>query len=923
MVHEHQPVRRVSVGPKRLTSQAKAASGPRTQIALGSGPATFGAVSETATSCMYQVLGTLSTRTIRGVSFVTRAENPEPPESPEALFRELRPRDPNVRDLLLRQGDALRAYHAVDSSSTDIAIELPTGAGKTLVGLLIAEWRRLAFGQRTAYLCPTVQLANQAAAKAHDYGLDVVNLTGSHRNWDQTELTKYRRHKAVAIASYSTVFNSDPKLETAQTLVLDDAHAAEGPVASTWSISANRVDGALYAELLAAVIDGLSAQVAEPLRDDLLDPYRRWSVELVPPSVVADRVAQIDDALKTHVVEGDQNFFARRAIGGALDRCLMYVSWNEILLRPLIPPTLAHDAFRDAEQRVYMSATLGNAGELERAFGVPQVERIQPTAATEEGGFGRRFFLLPNASNPPTVVDGIVREAISEAGRVAAVGPSFAELDAFTDACLPDGITVLRAEDVEEGLERFVSEERAALLLANRYDGIDLPGDDCRLVVLTGLPANTHLQERFLLETLGARQILGERIRTRFIQGSGRATRSSRDYAAVLIRGEGLTDFCSRDEEVFAMPPQLQAELRFGLDNSENPDQDPTELLHQFWEQGEEWAKADAFLKADTHEQVRREPDGSDALGAAAKPEVLCWRALWGGDLAHAVDLAQEVTDALSGGEELRPYRALWFYLGASWAQQLASLGNGAAAGTAATLLREATGCARSMLWTPALPGLASGTENGGPTPDGRARSVAARLRSLGIRGTRFAARLTEVEEQLGSDASKLFEEGLRGLGELLGFDATRPDAQGDPDGVWRDADRLWLIFEAKSEERVDGALSVSTVRQASTHHKWVQESYGWPEPAQSLTVIVSQRQAIDENAAKVAGEEALVTPDLVRHIAARCVRALRETRAKARGQTDEQLVEQIAGRFAADGLDTDSLLAELGARRVRGGAAA
>ncbi len=97
--------------------------------------------------------------------FVTRSRQREGPESPEALFRELRPRSAHVRDLLLRQGDALRAYTVDHIGDANVAIELPTGGGKTLVGLLIGEWRRRALRQRVAYLCPTVQLARQAAAK--------------------------------------------------------------------------------------------------------------------------------------------------------------------------------------------------------------------------------------------------------------------------------------------------------------------------------------------------------------------------------------------------------------------------------------------------------------------------------------------------------------------------------------------------------------------------------------------------------------------------------------------------------------------------------------------------------------------------------------------------------------------------------------
>ena len=60
----------------------------------------------------------------------------------EALFRDLKNRDPRIQHLWSHQADIIRVYHeAIDHR--DIALELPTGTGKTLVGLLIAEWRRL------------------------------------------------------------------------------------------------------------------------------------------------------------------------------------------------------------------------------------------------------------------------------------------------------------------------------------------------------------------------------------------------------------------------------------------------------------------------------------------------------------------------------------------------------------------------------------------------------------------------------------------------------------------------------------------------------------------------------------------------------------------------------------------------------------
>ena len=78
------------------------------------------------------------------------------------------------------------------------------------MGLLIAEWRRRALGDRVAYLCPTIQLVNQVAAKAYDYGLDVVTLVGPQANWDPADFNRFQRGQAVAIAGLLPDLQHEP-----------------------------------------------------------------------------------------------------------------------------------------------------------------------------------------------------------------------------------------------------------------------------------------------------------------------------------------------------------------------------------------------------------------------------------------------------------------------------------------------------------------------------------------------------------------------------------------------------------------------------------------------------------------------------------------------------------------------------------------
>lgn len=62
------------------------------------------------------------------------------PDSPDELLRDLPRR--KIPDVLPHQREIMRTYATSALDDRDVALQLPTGSGKTLVGLLIAEWRR-------------------------------------------------------------------------------------------------------------------------------------------------------------------------------------------------------------------------------------------------------------------------------------------------------------------------------------------------------------------------------------------------------------------------------------------------------------------------------------------------------------------------------------------------------------------------------------------------------------------------------------------------------------------------------------------------------------------------------------------------------------------------------------------------------------
>ncbi len=832
---------------------------------------------------------------------VPNRPNERPPESPEDLYDGLSVTDTAIGALWRHQSHVLERYFDDHRESPDVALELPTGAGKTLVGLLIADWRRRVTGASSAFVCPTQQLAHQAHEKASGYGIPTVLLVGPNREWDPGDRTCGVTGDATIISVYSHIFNTSPKIKP-QTLVLDDAHAAEGPVAKNWSVSVER-EHLAYQALVDVVADAIPNERLSELHNDGLPLHSLPLPQLVGPKDLADRADAVVEALDDHLEPDESAGYALSEIRAHLPGCLMFVGWRDVLIRPFVPPTCFHDTFEDAEQRVYLSATLGQAGELERSFGRTKIPRVETPSDWERRGSGRRLVLLPRAGMQPLAASEFIEETIERFPRALVLVPSKWEAEEV-EVLLPDGWEVLRIGDVDERLHPFQESTYRALVLANRYDGIDLPGEQCELIVMSGLPAGTHLQERFLFYTAGAESALRERIRTRLMQGMGRATRHRNDHAVVLMASEPLIDFLREPGNLVGLRPELQAELQYGLYLAREG-HGLTSIVNSFLARNEAWEQAEQYLRHEADEANLAAPKGADQLQSAAASEVRACRAAWRGEPAEACRHAQAAVRQLTVGE-VAPYRTFWKVLGAHWgAQHASATGDAIDARLASELSRDANASARAQSWRPILPEVPVDVDV--EALETRALRLARELQAVSrsSRGERFS---DELEKWMGTDSSSEFERGLERLGRMLGFDAVRPNVPTSPDSAWRDDD-VHILWEAKSEEGEDGVVSASAARQATTHPTWVVRELDWDSSQEAIAVIVSPRTEIDDGARAVAAENVfLASSGSIRSLADEAIELWKDLLGAIHGLTPREAADRVAGELADRGLDTASL---------------
>lgn len=832
--------------------------------------------------------------------------------TPEALYPDL-PRKPGaVPGLLVHQGDLLRRYASDGHVSTaDLALELPTGTGKTIPALVIAEWRRRTRNERVAYACPTDQLTKQVAAAAAREGIPAVTLTGTYTEWDPAAETRYVSGMAVAVTTYSTVFNSSPKLAPPHLLIFDDAHNGEQYVANQYSVTVERWGGDspnpdLYIELLEILTPGLDGIVAQRLRKPEAESGHHNAVQLIVPA----RHEQMPERLASVLSQTGKPWRFRYAmIRDVLASCLVYVTHSTIQIRPFIPPTRENTLFSEASQRLYLSATLGEAGELERAFGRTSIKRLSLPETAPEPRSGRRFFVFPGLLTDVDSVE-LTKNIVQLAGKALVLAPDRTTAIRTADAVRQPSWPLLTIDHVSHGMDPFVAQPNAVCALASRYDGLDLPDQGCRLEIIENVPDRDHLQERFLSSRVRAGAALSERVRTRVVQGVGRCTRGSADWAIVVVLGD-LTKYLLRQENLTALSAELQAEITFGVENSTDTTQaevleNVTAFLYQ--ETGDAWReKGEPIVAQLRAEAVRTLPVGSRVLASAVSAEVQASELAGQGRWQEASTKAQQVAQALSsGGVSTKGYRGFWLYLAGIWAYRAATTGASSSGGglaNAHALVRQAEQTAEGT-WARYMPLLPAMEPPALPAHDDQAVATAVNFLEKGAPG-RLTTRLGNMVEGLKENAATAYEPALTELGIFLGAEAKKPSGTGRCDSTWCWGNHLWAVIEAKSDQTPGGVIAHKDIRQVGDQLRILKSDRNHGIiPEGSFTALVSPKPAVDQTGAVGAEEHAhLVHPDIVCEIGQDVQHAWEELLAGRTGRSGADLTALVAATFQRYGL--------------------
>jgi tetratricopeptide (TPR) repeat protein len=734
-------------------------------------------------------------------------------KDPIELFHSLRVTDTTVNDLWLAQGDALREWneHRTDD---DVAVVLNTGAGKTLVGLLVAQSLVNETEGRVAYVCSSVQLVKQTERKAEGYGFKVTTyIEGAFSN------DLFQRGMAPCITTYQALFNGRSRFfrDDFDAVVFDDSHTAGHILRDQFTLSIKRGDRPALFDQLVQLYRPYFTRIRQGVGYE--ETYHQLDAgfsRFVPPFAVKRDLAELTRLLQdAELDQAVETKFSWRHLQDHLDQCAVFVSGTEVTFTPPVVPVRMLPYFRPGVRRVYLSATLGAEDDFLRTFGYIPTRRINPSTTAGEC---ERLVLVPAQMNSGggRVGDVAVAKATIRDRKALVLVPTWRRAEAWYD------VATEFEGDFDDKIEAFKHmEDAACLVVPARYDGLDLPGDTCRVLVIDDLPTGMNPIERYLWERLNLAKLLRSTIASRIVQSLGRISRGMSDHGVVIITGTKLVNWLLVPKNRAMLPEFIQRQLELGLHISRAA-QSPEDFglaLEQSLDRDEGWLgyyeQAMSDIQTESPDYSR---DTDDAL-RMSEAESKFGHAFWERNYtAAAAALECDLEWTLTTSRATGAWHLLW--LGVCYD----ALGN---TERAQELFHRANGASRE------IPPFDVDEVDEDNIQSSQVTAIATFLRR-GVRAdlalpSRFDVELAPLD---GNGTVSQTERALELLGFYLGFETTRPDNElgTGPDVLWLAPDGSALTIEAKTDKGQNSVYTKNDLGQLRDHLRWAQEQLGVAE---------------------------------------------------------------------------------------------
>lgn len=777
------------------------------------------------------------------------AANPKPAFiHPREIFNAL-PRPQGINDLYASQAEVLDTWFD-RREERDIVIKLHTGGGKTLVALLMAQSIMNETGDPVLYLTPTKQLVEQVVEHSNRYGIS----SHPYRSGEPFPAS-FLDGNSVLVGVYQSLFNGFSKFgiqsssqETVKlgAIILDDSHVALSSVrdAFTLDISSEKHES-IYRELADRFRPAFVSVQRDGLFNDIVSG-KDFGVVEVPVQVWNEQIQATKQYLATRV--DSINSFVWPFLRDNLGVCHCLFGRRSVSITPLFPLVNMLPSFELCSKRIYMSATIADDSEIIRTFDAAPDAIASPITTESLAGVGERMILVPNVMNLGSTSsddlpkDIAVRTAESKLG-VVILSPSRSAANRWEEIakCPSDSAEV--ASLVTAMQHREIS---GPAVLANRYDGIDLADDACRLLIMDDLPQGTSNYDIFrtnVVADASVNSLLAQRIE----QGIGRGTRGGGDFCVILMVGSGLVGWIFQKKNLAFLTASTRVQLRMGQKVSAevNSEEEILETIEKCLERDPDWV---SYHASELTEAVHTIPvDESTLKIASIERRVFRFQLLR--DYAKALATLENTMKDTNESKNTQGYAWL-----AASAARIAYQNNDPIKGQA--LQTTAYSLNSNHIPPETLPAYKAGDY-----PGEQSQNIVDQLQQYDQPAAILSKFDGAISNLIPEASAFAFEKALQNLGSFLGFVAERPESVYGvgPDVLWRTCDSFDFVIEAKNRKKPENPLSKKDHGQLLESEKWFKKEY----PKRKAVRVSALPEAFAENKVTPDGTFALKLTDI------------------------------------------------------------
>lgn len=469
-----------------------------------------------------------------------------------------------VGDLREEQKEILTKWWLGNRENKDLIIKLHTGKGKTLIGLLILQSKINQKKGPCLYICPTKALVKQTCRDAEKFGIAYAEIQSSGSLPEE-----FINSEKILVTHVQKVFNGKSRFgvkgryQDVGAIVFDDSHACIDTISDAFKIRIDS-DHEMYKDLMGLFENSLREQgegsfleIQSGESNTLLPvPYWSW----------LDNQTEITETILKYSAD-DTVKFTWPLIKNNIDNCQCFISGKALEISTYLNPISQFGSFSNAKSRILMSATTQNDSFFVKGLGLAVSAIESPLTCDDEKWSGEKMILIPSLMHElidrNSIAARFTKTSASRNVGVVCITPSKKRSQVYKaqGAVITDSKTVF---DEVTKLKTGVCDR--AVVLVNKYDGIDLADNACRILIIDSMPYASSLTELYEEECRPNSNLINIRNAQKIEQGLGRSVRGERDYSIILIVSDDLIKFVRSQESKKFFSEQTRKQIDIGFE---------------------------------------------------------------------------------------------------------------------------------------------------------------------------------------------------------------------------------------------------------------------------------------------------------------------------------------------------------------------